>query len=180
MQQDGNRLWNLNVGAGSDPWGDIRLDLKGGLKVIREKESIFADAHYLPFRARIVEEVRLCHVLEHFQDPKKAVREALRVGSMIHAKFPHRYDRMPFLLSALTEPNLKGFLAQSRGVLYRTLLLFHLLNHPQAHRWTIQPFGETRIRSFRIPGIFDSGRKARYTRRLTITIRCEYECFYRR
>ncbi len=41
---------SLNVGCGSDPWGDVRVDVVFSFITVRFKPAILVEAHYLPFK----------------------------------------------------------------------------------------------------------------------------------
>lgn len=63
----------VNMGCGSDLWGDIRVDLKKG------SANILADIEQLPFIDQAFSDVRSISVLEHISHWEKALRELLRV-----------------------------------------------------------------------------------------------------
>jgi len=97
----------LDVGCGLRPKGDVNLDLyfneftehldsldKKLITTIRVKNPVKADAHYLPFKDDSFEEVYSHHVLEHLDNPFKALSEMIRVARhKVVFNVPHRFDR---------------------------------------------------------------------------------------
>lgn len=98
----------LEVGCGSGktykfnpricPKCDVIGDIETPHKDLRNHYNFFIrfDAHYLPFKNNIFEEVFLSHVLEHLSDPSKALKEVHRVlanGGKIHVWVPNFMDR---------------------------------------------------------------------------------------
>jgi len=51
---------NLNIGCGSDKWGDIRLDIHRTLST-----NLIVDAQNLPFKPNSFKLAKVSHVLEH-------------------------------------------------------------------------------------------------------------------
>lgn len=87
----------LNVGCGTDPYGDVRIDIAIKRQYCEEKNTLnlFADAHKLPLRRKVFSESRCFHVLEHLKDPNKAVNEINRVtNGIVTLRFPvwHGYS----------------------------------------------------------------------------------------
>ena len=64
-----------SMGCGSDPWGEIRVDLR---RV--SKANILADIQQLPFRDQVFDDVRCISVIEHVPGWYKALREILRIS----------------------------------------------------------------------------------------------------
>jgi SAM-dependent methyltransferase len=62
-----------SLGCGSDPWGDVRVDIQRG------SANILCDIQYLPFRNMVFDDVRSISVLEHVRSWRKGLREMLRV-----------------------------------------------------------------------------------------------------
>jgi len=62
-----------SMGCGSDPWGDVKLDIKRG------SANILADIQQLPFKDQVFDDVRSISVLEHIPAWRKALDELLRV-----------------------------------------------------------------------------------------------------
>lgn len=72
---------SLNIGCGDDLHGDIRIDItpeKAGVTLV-------ADAHNLPLRDKVVSSTVCKSVLEHLDNPLKAILEMKRVtkGTML-------------------------------------------------------------------------------------------------
>lgn len=83
----------LDVGCGSDPKGHINLDLFTGLNphLIKSRKNPFVDpkkipnfvkgtAYKLPFPKDFFSIVYCCHVIEHLENPIKAIKELRRVS----------------------------------------------------------------------------------------------------
>jgi ubiquinone/menaquinone biosynthesis C-methylase UbiE len=97
----------LDVGCGLRPTGDVNVDLYFGeytehidaldkklVVVSRVNNPVKADAHHLPFRDEVFEEVYSHHVLEHLDDPTKALAEMIRVAKRkVTFVVPHRFNR---------------------------------------------------------------------------------------
>jgi len=94
----------LSVGAGSDPWGDVRIDIvKNYLSNVTL--NFLADARFLPFRPKVFEEVRAHEVLEHIDEWEKALSECCRVcAAEISITFPIHADRLKLLWLNLFNP----------------------------------------------------------------------------
>lgn len=115
----------LNVGCGSDTWGDIRLDVSKHHWMTMGKSSVnlIADAQCLPFKDKCFDELRAHQVLEHIRNWKKALRECCRVAKKISitvpvdSYMPRSYIR--WFLNTLTNPKymLKLALARPRCIL---------------------------------------------------------------
>ena len=58
---------SLNVGCGSDTWGDVRVDIASNFLSWHFRPTVLADAHYLPFKDGSFEVVKASHVLEHLR-----------------------------------------------------------------------------------------------------------------
>jgi ubiquinone/menaquinone biosynthesis C-methylase UbiE len=79
----------LNVGCGTDTWGDIRLDLdRNYWRGKKQNINLFADARFLPFIDNCFIELRAFHVLEHIEDWKQALREFCRVSKKLCIEVP--------------------------------------------------------------------------------------------
>lgn len=93
-------IQSLNVGCGSDLWGDIRVDLAFNFLSMRFRPTLLADAQYLPFKDGSFKVVRASHVLEHLKKPFMAVDELLRVATKeVVLRFPTELDVLPFVFS---------------------------------------------------------------------------------
>lgn len=140
---------NLNLGCGSDKWGDVRVDI--GFKTQTGPPSfptILADAHHLPFRDKVFEFTRCFHVLEHLRFPLAVVEEIKRVSKRAELRFPvdDGYKReMIITLSRLAWPSLIH--------VYRTRAW-------KVHLWQIKPktghYGYAELFTFLRAGRFKS------------------------
>ncbi len=82
----------LNIGCGSDTWGDIRIDINpnaiGATRI--------ADAHDLSFlHNESIAEIRCQEVLEHVENPSQVLREMKRVlkdNGVIRLSVPNLYE----------------------------------------------------------------------------------------
>lgn len=54
-----------NVGCGSDPWGDVRVDAAFEFIAGPYTPNVSADAHFLPFKGNSFDVAKCSHVLEH-------------------------------------------------------------------------------------------------------------------
>jgi len=86
-------MTTINIGCGSDTWGDIRLDYTHRPKeyYLANNESsanIIADAQHLPFIDKCFSELRAIYVLEHVKNWKKALKEWCRVAKKVKIRFP--------------------------------------------------------------------------------------------
>lgn len=89
----------LDVGAGDGLITHL-LGAKGieyeaeGVRLAQEKgvDVIQGDAYALPFEADSFEAVTMIDVLEHFEDPAKALREAKRVAPVLYINTPPKKD----------------------------------------------------------------------------------------
>ncbi|MEM3871083.1 MAG: methyltransferase domain-containing protein [Nitrososphaeria archaeon] len=90
----------LNVGCGSDPWGDVRVDVAFSFVTACFRPTVLADAHYLPFKDNVFKVAKASHVLEHMKDPFKVLEEILRVTTNeLILKFPTEWDVFPDFIS---------------------------------------------------------------------------------
>jgi|SRR6266571_5705627 len=164
----------INIGCGNDSWGDVRID-------VQQTKSAnlimnFDSCERLPFSDKEFSQCRLFQVLEHSRNPQHLLSEAIRISDVVLAKFPYKYDRVPFVLSMLTsfQPwQIKDAIIHST---LHFLSQIKLMDSPMKHRWLIQPFGKSHINKIRIPQILDHGRKAKFTRRCCILLPMEWEC----
>lgn len=69
----------LNVGCGSDCWGDVRLDIAKTFHGKKTCANIYGDAQNLPFRDRRFAKLQAHHIIEHLPNWKKAILEWCRV-----------------------------------------------------------------------------------------------------
>lgn len=108
----------LNVGCGTDTWGDVRIDLdRGYWRGKKHSINLFADARFLPFRDKCFAELRIFHVLEHIEDWKQALRECCRVSKKLYIEVP----KEPHILAAWLEAikvTIKQFLKHEKKCAY--------------------------------------------------------------
>jgi ubiquinone/menaquinone biosynthesis C-methylase UbiE len=75
----------LDIGCGKNPQGDINIDYLAYADKYRIADLknvpnfLNADVQNLPFRDNVVSKVIMVHVLEHLDNPLKALREVRRV-----------------------------------------------------------------------------------------------------
>jgi ubiquinone/menaquinone biosynthesis C-methylase UbiE len=95
----------LDVGCGNNPTGNVNVDLfmneqtlhvdshtKRFIDSKKIPNPVKADAQHLPFKDDAFEEVFCSHVLEHVENPTKALLELIRVSkSKVIVVLPHRY-----------------------------------------------------------------------------------------
>jgi ubiquinone/menaquinone biosynthesis C-methylase UbiE len=100
------KLKVLDVGCGLKPAGDVNIDLHFNeftehldaterklLTPRGVKNPVKADAHFLPFKNGIFDKVYSHHVLEHLDNPTKALSEMLRVANYkVIFVIPHRFN----------------------------------------------------------------------------------------
>jgi len=72
---------NLDIGSGhlrsQTARGDVNIDVER--PVIKPRNFVQADAHHLPFRSNLFEKTSFYEVIEHIENPTKALEEAFRV-----------------------------------------------------------------------------------------------------
>lgn len=80
----------LNIGCGSDSWGDIRLDIVREYFFLEGESQVnfVGDARFLPFKDKSFDEVLVRHVLEHILDWEKALAECCRVAKKLFIIVP--------------------------------------------------------------------------------------------
>lgn len=160
----------LNLGCGTDKWGDVRVDI---VKTKTTTMLLDFDKEDLPFPDKSFSECRLFHVLEHSKNPQRLLNESLRVSDRVHARFPYRWDRIPFVLH--TPFHWRG----SWGDVFdHNLSILLGRDHPLRHRWMIQPFGTYHVNKLALlGGFFRHGRKARYLRNVPLLdLWAEWDC----
>ena len=87
----------VNIGCGSDLWGDVRLDIRR-----TNATTMIADAQHLPFKQGTFKIAKITHVLEHTRNPSKALLECLHVTrDKITIAFPTEADMYPTLIRYL-------------------------------------------------------------------------------
>ena len=98
------RFKTLDVGCGNKPQGDVNIDLypnnpihrEGGIReqinVKNIPNFIVADACHLPFKNNTFQIVIADNIVEHLENPVKAIKEFMRVASQrVKMIVPHRY-----------------------------------------------------------------------------------------
>ena len=168
-------LQSLNVGCGSDLWGDVRVDCCTSFITMRFRPTVFADAEHLPFKGGSFKVVKASHVLEHLRNPAKALDEILRVATKeLILSFPTEWDVLPLFLA----PDLLSW-----KWAYTT-------RKNKLHLWVIRPEAVTRYLqkngwesnykktySYSVFHFLEGGRKAKYFRWLTNNSRIPFEYF---
>ncbi len=162
----------LNLGCGRDLWGDVRVDTNS-----KGTANVVADVECLPFVDKSFSLVRCWHVLEHCKDPQKALNEARRVGLRVNAKFPYRYDRVPWVLSWLSTLNPRGTLGGLREIWLDVATKTFEPRSPMRHRWMVPPFGRAKLNGVPFPNFLTRGWKARHSRHVVFYIPAEWECW---
>lgn len=137
----------LNAGCGGQTWGDIRVDIeKSGSILFQGKAStnVVADIRFLPFRNKSFSETRCFHVLEHLDDPKRALVELRRVSEKVVVRVPiwHLYC---FLIEALTLPLL--MMVRPNSVFVHLREIGRWKKRYQTHKWYIR-FKEAEINTW--------------------------------
>jgi len=86
----------LNVGCGTDPWGDVRVDIMrySPYSFLPTSVNVVADVQYLPFRSNSFSVYGCFHVLEHVSNPRAALQEVRRVSDIVIVRVPiwHLYS----------------------------------------------------------------------------------------
>ncbi len=88
----------LEVGSGNNPnpRSDILVDRypfhngqrAGGFRIVVDRPLIAADGYSLPFKDKAFDYVICSHTLEHMEDPKKFVKEIMRVAKAGYIEVP--------------------------------------------------------------------------------------------
>lgn len=86
-------MTTINIGCGSNTWGDIRVDYKRKPReyyLLGEESTanLIADAQHLPFMDKCFAELKASHVLEHVENWRKALIEWCRVSNKVNITFP--------------------------------------------------------------------------------------------
>ena len=132
-------LWKLmaqtlNIGCGSDRWGDVRLDVSRSYLEVQFRPTIIADAQNLPFKEGSFKVTRASHVLEHLVNPSKALKEWLNVTTeKIIISFPTKKDVLPYMVCSFFSLN------------FRDLLHEYKLRKRRLHKWVIRPEAVTKF-----------------------------------
>jgi SAM-dependent methyltransferase len=154
---------NLNIGCGSDDYGDVRLDIDYHTQTgIVSKLNIRADAHYLPFKDKSFEYVKCWHCIEHTAKPMQVIREIERVSYHYSIRFPSDNGYTKRLFVTLVNLRFTDFI-----LTYKTM-------KGRFHRWAIRG-GHNTERCIPVPSFFTSGRKARFLSRFSVKYQFEKE-----
>ena len=165
----------LNAGCGHSYDGDVRVDVSRN-----STANIIATVSCLPFRDKVFSQVIAFHVFEHLKEPQKGFRECKRVGYSLHARFPYKYDRVPYILFAVFRLSPGHLRIILHDCFYQFLTQIKISDHPIAHRWVILPFGKYQVNKMEVsPWTFlHYGRKSRYFKWLPrIMMSSEWECW---
>jgi len=168
---------SLNVGCGLDSWGDVRVDVAFTFATWHLAPTVLADACYLPFKDGSFEVTKANHLLEHLENPFKALNEMLRVSTKrIILSFPTQYDVLPWFISNIFPiPN------------FSALQLPYLTRKRRLHLWIINPSiivaylekktwkASCERKTVTLFTMLEAGRKAKYFRWLTKRARIPYE-----
>jgi hypothetical protein len=102
-------MLTLNLGCGSDTWGDCRVDSCYNFLDNKNKPTLLADAQHLPFKDASFRSIKSNHLLEHLSNPFEALKEMNRVATEeLKLAFPVETDVWPFILSRILPfPHLK-------------------------------------------------------------------------
>ena len=166
----------LNVGCGTDPYGDIRIDIihQRSLYETKNTLNLFADAHNLPLRDKTIDESRCFHVLEHLESPKKGLNELKRVTKeSINIRVPvwHPYS---FLIEAiqLIKTLLIGRPKQKFNII-KQILNWRI--RYSDHKYYIKPSKAKINRKFLIPREYEATFYNRIDLKMSITSAIEVE-----
>jgi len=166
-------MQSLNIGCGSDPWGDVRVDVSCSFLTASFKPTILADAHYLPFKDRSFEVVKSSHMLEHLKNPSKALDEILRVVTKeLVLSFPTEWDILPLLITPHRAVLKWAYLTRKNRLHLWIIRPEAVLNYLRNKGWTATC--EKRY-PFSLFDFFSSGRKAKYFKWLTRHFRLPFE-----
>jgi len=147
----------LNVGCGTDPYGDIRVDISSqrSLYKIRNTANLYADAQHLPLRDNIIHESRCFHVLEHLNNPRKGLNELKRVTKeSVNIRVPvwHPYS---FLIESIQL--IKTLLIGSpENKLNKIIQILNWKGRYSDHKYYIKPSNAKINRKFMIPKEYEA------------------------
>lgn len=133
-------MLTINIGCGSNPWGDIRVDRTRNPKEYyldgKPSANFIADAEHLPFVDKCFSELRAFHVLEHVRDWKTALKEWCRVSGKITIRFPTNSNGgVIFIKSFLQNLDLHKIRLISKNLKSMT----RLKEQCNEHLWQIEP-----------------------------------------
>lgn len=80
-------MFTLDIGCGTKPKGDINCDLyldprhrePGEIDTKKTRNFVLCDSHNLPFRQCIFDKAYMFEVLEHLENPSRAIKEVFFV-----------------------------------------------------------------------------------------------------
>jgi len=132
----------INIGCGSDVWGDVRLDYTRRPKEYylassQSSANLIADAQHLPFIDKCFSELRAYFVLEHIRDWKQALNEWSRVAKRVKIRFPTNSNIAIIVLKSVFQ---NVDLSQINHLLLGNLKsLVRLREQCMGHLWQIEP-----------------------------------------
>lgn len=96
----------LEIGSGNNPnpRSNILCDLyvnnnsqrAGSFNIVIDRPFVICDAYRLPFKNKSFDYVICSHLLEHLRDPKKFIKELVRVGKGGYIEVPNIYGERLF------------------------------------------------------------------------------------
>lgn len=132
----------INIGCGSDTWGDIRLDYAKKPKEYyltgESSANLIADAQHLPFMDKCFSELRAFHVLEHIRNWKKALKEWCRVSVKVRIKVPTNSNSAIIFMKSLLQ-NIDLYQINRIPKNFKSML--RLKEQYNEHLWQIEPKG---------------------------------------
>jgi len=139
-------MMTINIGCGSDTWGNIRLDYAKKPKEYyltgESSVNLIADAQHLPFMNKCFSELRASHVLEHIRNWKKALKEWCRVSVKVRIKVPtNSNSAIIFVKSLLQNINLYQISLIPKN--FKSML--RLKEQCNEHLWQIEPKGVVKM-----------------------------------
>jgi len=147
----------LNLGCGTDPYGDLRIDITPQRPLYETKNTanLFADAQHLPLRDKTIDQSRCFHVLEHLDDPKKGLNELKRVTQeSVNIRVPvwHPYS---FLIEAIQLIK-KLLIGSPKDKLNKIRQILNWKIRYSDHKYYIKPPKSKINRKFLIPREYES------------------------
>lgn len=142
-----NEFPMLDIGCGTSYEAHVRVDIERWSTLYRRPTmaNVIASAEFLPFRDTSFNDVQLHHVIEHINNPIRAVREALRVGGRVVFSYPHRRDGLGLWAEFLECFVLLFQRREPLTFLYHTQKMFRWKERMLTHKWQINFRGQTQI-----------------------------------